>query len=153
MWYNMCKQKGQSAVEFALVAPMFFLICFAAIYAGITFMDYLNFSNYARTVAREISLTVNDDGDNQNQIDKRIEEINNKDTKDIELSSLYEKTLNAEQVNSDVKVEVKFKLPEDNVLPSILVNTGFPPKEFKITYIMPLEKVKSSSEETTETNN
>ena len=52
----MKKQKGQSAVEFALMAPIVFLIIFGMIYGGFMFMEYLNFNNHARTIAREISV-------------------------------------------------------------------------------------------------
>ena len=50
------RQRGQAAVELAFIAPMFFLIFFSVIYAGILFMDYLQFSNAARAAARDITL-------------------------------------------------------------------------------------------------
>ena len=52
----MKRQQGQSAVEFALISPIIFLFIFAAIYGGAMFIQFLNFNNEARTVARQIAL-------------------------------------------------------------------------------------------------
>ena len=53
----MRKQRGQSAVEFALVAPMIFLMVFGAIYGGIMFLQFMDCSNAARTIARQVAVT------------------------------------------------------------------------------------------------
>ncbi|MBD3879717.1 MAG: pilus assembly protein [Quinella sp. 1Q5] len=53
----MRKQRGQSAVEFALVAPMIFLMVFGAVYGGIMFLQFMDCSNAARTIAREVAVT------------------------------------------------------------------------------------------------
>ncbi len=57
----MKRQQGQSLVEFALIAPLLFLMIFGMIWAGFMFMEYLHFSNQVRTVARQIAVTSNDD--------------------------------------------------------------------------------------------
>ena len=51
------RNKGQTIVEFALVVPMMVLIFLTTIYAGITFLDYLQYNNAARAAARDISIT------------------------------------------------------------------------------------------------
>ena len=56
----MARQRGQALIEFALMAPMIFLFIFGMIYGAAIFMDYLNFSNDARTVARNIAVTTNE---------------------------------------------------------------------------------------------
>ena len=52
----MKRQQGQTLVEFALIAPLMFLLVFAMIYGGVMFVDYLNFNNEARTLARQIAV-------------------------------------------------------------------------------------------------
>ena len=138
----MFRQKGQTAVEFAIIAPIFFLICFAAIYAGITFMDYFNYNNYARMAARQISLA----DDKSEMISKVIDKYK---PEDDQSDSLYSKTFNAkietDETNvEEVVVEVTFELNKKGI-PSILVEYGFPPEEFNIVYKMPLEKYGSEN--------
>ena len=53
----MCKQKGQSLVEFTLVIPFFLLLIFGLIYSGMLFYDYSTLSNLARSAARERAIT------------------------------------------------------------------------------------------------
>lgn len=55
----MTRQRGQALVEFALITPLMFLMVFGLIYGAVIFVDYLNFSNDARTVARRIAVTTN----------------------------------------------------------------------------------------------
>ena len=57
----MTRQRGQALVEFAFTTPLMFLMVFGLIYGAVIFMDYLNFSNHARTVAREIAVTTDAD--------------------------------------------------------------------------------------------
>ena len=40
----MHRQKGQTLVEFALLVPLFFAMCFGMIYGGIMFLDYLQYT-------------------------------------------------------------------------------------------------------------
>lgn len=51
-------QRGQSVVEFALVLPLFLLLCFGIFYIGMIFADYMTLSNIARSSAREASMVV-----------------------------------------------------------------------------------------------
>ena len=54
----MRKQRGQSALEFALMVPMIFLLIFGCIYGGIMFIHFMNYSNEARRIARDIAVQV-----------------------------------------------------------------------------------------------
>ena len=135
----MRRQRGQSAVEFALMAPLVFAIIFAMIYGGIMFMDYLNYNNYARTIAREVSLASSED-----ERSKIIQKYNGWQNKDYTRSDIYRVKINVDiesldknKENEDVVVTIEFR--REN---SILVL----PSEFDITYRMRLEG--TSTEET-----
>ncbi len=134
----MKRQRGQSAVEFALMAPIVFGIIFAMIYGGIMFMDYLNYNNYARTIAREVSLA---SADKRGEI---IQKYNGWSNKDYSKSDVYEIKINVDiesldknKENEDVVVTIEFRRKD-----SFLVL----PSEFDITYRMRLED--TSTEET-----
>ena len=61
----MRKQKGQAVVEFALVLPLFLMLAFGVIFAGLLYSDYLTLSNLARESARAAAIqgmTEDDDG-------------------------------------------------------------------------------------------
>ena len=49
-------QQGQSAVEFALVIPLFLLLIIGMIYGGFAYADYLQYSSAVRDVARDIAV-------------------------------------------------------------------------------------------------
>ena len=55
-------QKGQSLIEFALIVPTLIFLFLAIIYMGITFLDYTQYNNAARDMARDIALTNGDGG-------------------------------------------------------------------------------------------
>ena len=117
----MNKQHGQSAVEFALMAPIVFLLIFAMIYGGIMFMDYLNFNNRARTIAREVALA--NETTRENLIDKynRYTDV---------AAGVYAVSINVSTDSEDVIVRVDFKRSK-----AFLVM----PEEFAIQYKMKLE--------------
>ena len=58
----MNNQKGQSLIEFALIVPMLIFLFLAILYMGITFLDYTQYNNAARDMARDIALTNGDTG-------------------------------------------------------------------------------------------
>ncbi|MBR4904526.1 MAG: pilus assembly protein [Selenomonadaceae bacterium] len=118
----MNKQNGQSAVEFALMAPIVFLLIFAMIYGGIMFMDYLNFNNQARTIAREIALA----GDESNR-ENLMEKYNQ--YKDI-AAGIYAVSFNVSTEGGDVLVRVDFKRDKAFI---------FIPEELTINYRMKME--------------
>ena len=148
------RQRGQAAVELAFIAPMFFLIFFSVIYAGILFMDYLQFSNAARAAARDITLA------SKTERTDIINKLNEQDTSTINkyanpLTSLYKPTfsvdkktttvmVNNKSVEKDVSVTVTitFQRTLSSLdLPKILNRFKFPPETLKpIAYTMIFEK-------------
>lgn len=124
----MKRQNGQAAVEFALTLPFIFMVILAIIYGGVMFMDYLNFENQARTIAREIAVA---------PTKERRDDLVNDYKYGITVSSFYDvtKTVKLDEVNKDVTVVVTFH--REKSLPII----DFPPKEFTIKYKMRLEEV------------
>ena len=129
------KQKGQSAVEFALLVPLFFTMCFGMIYGAMMFMDYLQYNNAAGRIVRDISL-LEDRGD-------IIEKLNAQDKGTIEkystkLTNLYDATFFAEEKDSNIILKINFTRTED--FPGLLDKINFPPKNLgAITVTMPLQ--------------
>ena len=119
----MRKQKGQSAVEFALMAPIIFTLILGMIYGGVMFMDYLNCNNWARTIAREVSLATP-----SNRI-TIMENYNSSDYQDM-LAGVYKVSVNVTTDDEDVTVKVDFTRKEAFLMM---------PKEFGIVYRMKLE--------------
>ena len=118
----MRRQRGQTAVEFALMAPIIFLLIFGMIYGGIMFMDYLNFNNYARTIAREVSLTTN--STDRAELVKKYNGYKGE-------AGVYLVTVEVTDDSEDVTVTINFTRGN-----SFLVL----PKEFNIVYSMKLEE-------------
>ena len=92
------------------MAPIVFGIIFAMIYGGIMFMDYLNYNNYARTIAREVSLA---SADKRSEI---IQKYNGWSNKDYSKSDVYEIKINVDiesldknKENEDVVVTIEFR--------------------------------------------
>ena len=135
----MRRQKGQAIIEFALIMPLFFAMCFGMIYGGMTFLDYLQFNNAARGVAREISLITDDV--KRNEIADEFENNNSKYVS--RLTKLYTPTMTVKRpIINDIRIEIKFTLNEKN-LPIILKWLEFPPKTLRpIEIVMPLESSK-----------
>ena len=117
----MKRQKGQSAVEFALMAPIVFTLILGMIYGGVMFMDYLNFNNQARTIAREISVATPSD---------RETLVKNYNKYTDKLAGVYKVSVNVTTDNEDVTVNVEFTRDESFLMM---------PREFGIVYRMKLE--------------
>ena len=131
----MNRQKGQSAVELALILPLFFVMVFGMIYGGMMFMDYLSLNNSAYEVSREISLTA--DKGKQDEIKNKFENKNSDYFHQV--TNLYSATPEIKIGTEDVAVEIDLNLNENN-LPGILSAINFPPKKLSpIKIIMPLE--------------
>ena len=137
----MRKQRGQTLIEFALMAPMMFLRIFGMIYGGIMFVDYLNFNNEARTLARQIAVA-----DTQAERDalmvKYTEGSNDSSFKrfyNITMTAKYGYDTNNEKP-IDAVVTISFDRKNDD-LPNVLKAVHFPPEHFAIQYRMKLEKV------------
>ena len=133
----MRKQHGQSLVEFALIIPMFTLFLFGLIYGGIMFRDFLDFSNEARAVARQIAVAESTTS-TTGGISKRDQLITSC-TKKYEYG-IYDVDLVPSKDDDDVLVTVTFTMKNETGIPSVLANNfDFPPKEFTLKYRMKLE--------------
>lgn len=126
----MRRQRGQSAVEFALMAPVVFLLIFGMIYGGVMFMDYLNFNNYARTIAREVSLA-STEKDRELLVKKYTSERYQKMGVGV-----YEASVNVKTDEEDVTVTIHFSRKESFLMM---------PKEFNIVYSMKLEETDNTT--------
>ena len=130
----MKNQRGQASVEFALIGALFMFIVLGMIYGGILFMDYLQYNNAARAIAREVAFTKNDD----------VEQLKAEYFHPI--THLYTATLKQPEKNFDdneklksVKVEITFEISQSLGLIDFI---HFPPKNLNpIIYTMPVEKV------------
>lgn len=60
----MKSQKGQSAVEFALIIPLFMVLILGMIYGGFAYADYLQYSTAVREAARDIAIQDKDKREN-----------------------------------------------------------------------------------------
>lgn len=117
----MKRQKGQSAVEFALMAPIVFTLILGMIYGGVMFMDYLNFNNQARTIAREVSLATPSD---------RTILIDKYNRYTDKLAGVYKVSVNVTTDDEDVTVNVDFTRGNSFLMM---------PEKFGIVYSMKLE--------------
>lgn len=153
----MKRQRGQSAVEFALMAPMVFLLIFGAIYGGIMFINFMNFSNEARTVARQISVSTQSER-------QTILSNYNEQSGGRTFATFYNVTMTAFIVDKDnnvvdvtdtdnardVVVDVNFERDNED-LPLVVYVVDFPPESFKLEYRMRLERTSTVTTTTTTT--
>ena len=131
---HMKVQRGQTMVEFALIAPMIFLMIFGMIWGGFMFMEYLRFSNDVRAAAREIAIT---DEDNRVSLEKYYENELKKNYEE-NLPKLYTPDINIIEEDGDVTVTVTFTRRND--LPAVLMWVNFPPDKIPaIKYKMLIE--------------
>ena len=142
----MNRQKGQSAVELALILPLFFTMCFAMIYGGMVFMDYLSLNNSARDIARQISLTA----DKTKQIELKTKFESKNPDYFRQATTLYTATpkVNLYPDAEPVYVKVKIDLNLNANLPGVLTTLKFPPQTLNpIEIVMPLENKFDKKEE------
>lgn len=139
----MKRQRGQSALEFALMAPLILLIVFGAIYGGIMFMQFLNYSNEARTIARQIAVlpAKAEEGETKSKRQERVERYNNDDVGALSIYHISVTTVllknNTVTTNDDEdaeEVSVRFEFDHGTEFPF-----GFPPRHFAASYRMQLE--------------
>ena len=142
----MKKQRGQTLVEFALMAPMMFLLIFAMIYGGVMFIDYMNLNNDARALARRIAVA-----DTTAERQALLEKYS-ANSADSSLKRFYNIQMTADYSYADtdttktnpIDAVVKVTFDRDNRdLPWIVYKVGFPPEHFEIVYKMKLEKISS----------
>ena len=136
----MKRQQGQSAVEFALMAPIIFMMIFGMIYGGFMFMEYLHYSNAVRTAAREIAVS----NDKTKAINDKKEWLENLWENEVSIKFYKPKVTITEDPNdsskTDVVIKVEFTMEDAayKSLPNILKSTkdvsygiGFPPKTIR----------------------
>lgn len=139
----MNSQKGQSMIEFALVVPLFLMICFAMLYGGILFMDYLQFSNAAQAVARQISIT----SDENTRQTLANDFKNHTGAYFKQMTNLYKADANVVYNTLTTKnVVVTINLTLDSTgLPKVLTWIKFPPEKLKpIEVVVPIEKTEQN---------
>lgn len=151
----MKQQHGQSMVEFALIAPMIFLMIFGMIWGGYMFMEYLRFSNDVRAAARAVALV-----SDPNKREELGETYKNtlKEMYKKELPTLYEPDI---QINPAVKydelgnksndedVVITVTFTRRNDLPAVLMWVNFPPDKIPaLNYHMRLEGFKTTDSTT-----
>lgn len=158
----MKRQRGQSMVEFAFIAPIVFLMIFGMIYGGIMFMEYMHYSNAVRTAARQIAVVTDDTKREKmrayqqnwlkdlwrNEVSVKLYEP----TPQITIEENYEEddTEKKNLVSRDVVIKVTFERSDD--IPYILYKLQFPPKYIKaIEYRMRVED--RFEESASDTNN
>lgn len=128
----MKNQRGQATVEFAFIAALFMFIVLGMIYGGILFMDYLQYNNAARAIARDVAFTKNTDVDELKKYFQPITTLYTPTLKKPETKIVDEKVV-------EVTVEISLKISKHMGLTDFI---GFPPDELKpIVYTMPVEKV------------
>jgi len=142
------RQRGQATVEFALILPLFILITFGAIYGGMVFMDYLQYSNAARAMARDISVA---DTDKRSTMASNRSSYVNTSVKPYQYgndalknyvspnTSLYSMTSAVTIADDEVKVVISIDMNSSTLLPNILRSAGWPPENMQIVYQMPVE--------------
>ena len=156
----MKRQRGQTLVEFALMAPIMFLLIFGMIYGGVMFVDYMNLNNDARALARQIAVA---DASTRKELmelysEDAIKNHEESDDKDDPIPASFKRFYNIKMIADygyeeedtekttpiDAIVTVNFER-DNKDLPWIVYKVGFPPEKFAITYRMRLEKQQTSS--------
>ena len=142
----MKRQHGQTMVEFALVAPMIFLMIFGMIWGGFMFMEYLRFSNDLRAAARDIAVT--DEEKRAALKTYYFDELNK--TYAEHLPKLYKPSIEFPDSDEDAIIRVTF-VRQDGMLPAVLTWVNFPPDKIPaLEYRMKLEDHKKNSSTTDE---
>lgn len=136
----MKRQHGQTLIEFALIAPLMFLLIFGMIYGGVMFVDYLNFNNEARTLARKIAVA---DSSKRDELMKDYPAVDGKSFKrfyTVKMKADYSYAASDTNKKKPIDAVVVVTFERNNKdLPNIVRASGFPPERFAIKYSMKLE--------------
>ncbi|MBQ3725516.1 MAG: pilus assembly protein [Selenomonadaceae bacterium] len=145
----MKRQQGQSVVEFALIAPIVFLMIFGMIWGGIMFMEYMHYSNAVRTAARQIAVV--NDAQRLDTIAKQKVWLTNLWKEEVGVEFYQPNVdIHTTEDNKDVLVTVGFARAVN--IPNILDAVDFPPKYIKaLQYRMKLERAASDTTDSTNT--
>lgn len=125
-------QKGQSMVEFALVVPFFIMVFLIVSYMGLLFVDYLAFSDIARSSAREAAL--GGAGQYQTIRNKYISAYNNGDLMHTHLytwdpsswTDFSIQDVTSGQLDNAVQVKIQLNLDQTNDLVATMGSMGLP---------------------------
>ena len=130
-------------VEFALIAPIVFLMIFGMIWGGIMFMEYMHYSNAVRTAARQIAVV--SDAQREEMVTKQREWL--QDLWEDEVGVTFYKpavVIDTKSESTDVIIVVGFDRAVN--IPNILDAVDFPPKHIKgLQYRMKLERATSDT--------
>lgn len=141
----MIRQRGQSALEFALMSPLILLIIFGAIYGGGMFIQFMNYSNEARAIAREVAVA------NTTDRPAKVAQYNGVgvDEDGETLGGMYKVTLTTTLLKKDAAGNTVPTTPDDTDANEVGVRFefdhghdfpfGFPPRTFAASYRMQLE--------------
>lgn len=123
-------QKGQSTVEFAFVVPFLVFLFLALVYGGMLFMDYIQYNNAARAIARDVAFSQNENTEALKE--KYFNPLTSLYAPDI--SSLAIKDEDTKQVTVTISLTRTVNL-------GFFDEIGFPPAKLKdIVYTMPIEE-------------
>ncbi len=141
------RQRGQSAVEFALMAPIVFMMIFGLIWSGIMFMEYMHYSNAIRTATREIAVSTETKESRDELISRKEQWLLNlwKEEVSIPFYEPMQATVKDEEGNEstipiiqekdgDVIITIAFTVPDATyaTLPNVLKEwIHFPPKTIR----------------------
>ena len=122
-------------VEFAFILPGLIFIFLGLVYGGILFMDYIQYNNAARAIARAAAFSEPKEM-SEDALEKKYFNP---------LTSLYKATLDPivyKKDNDNVIKEVEVKITfERKIKLGFLETIVFPPQKLKdIVYIMPIEQ-------------
>lgn len=136
-------QKGQSLVEFAFIVPFIMFLFLALIYGGILFLDFIQYNNAARSIARDAAFSSKSSFDDS--------DISSFKQKFNPLSSLYSPELIVQKNLESSTVTVKILLTRSIDLNLFFAlssdDIGFPPKNLKpIVFTMPIEQASISND-------
>ena len=140
----MKKQRGQSALEFALMAPLVLFMILTAIYGGAAFIQFMNYNNEARRIARDIAVTNADQratllekykGEAKNSEGKTLVGVYIVTLKTQLIKDNADVTTSAPTTAEEVHVRFDFDLPDGRKFPF-----DFPPSHFATSYRMKIEK-------------
>ena len=146
----MKRQQGQSVVEFALIAPIVFLMIFGMIWGGIMFMEYMHYSNAVRTAARQIAVVNDSQRDAMVTSQKAWLQGLWKEEVGVEF---YEPKVDIAPITSEsTDVVIKVYFTRVAAVPVILDWVDFPPKTIKtLQYQMRLERAANNTTTSTST--
>ena len=132
----MLKQKGQATVEFAFVLMFFFSVLLVPMtYVGFFFMDYSNYLNAARGVARAIAIS--DSAEAKQRLKSDFE--NQQSAYFKTFTKLYSPDPKVTIDDQTVQVVIELERNEEK-MPSAMRDLSFPPKNVKlIQVVMPIE--------------